>query len=56
MFFNSNVTLQKISEKGSTKVIKVSNKEFENDKSKGDEIKVDFDSFKDLYNIGKENY
>lgn len=52
MFFNSDVMLQKIPEK---RVLRVSDKMFKNDHSSGDKLKVDFCSFKDLFELGRKN-
>lgn len=42
MFFNSDVVLQKIPRKNETKVIRVSNREYEGDQSKENHLKADF--------------
>ncbi len=55
MFFNSDVILQKIPKKNETKVIKISDKQFEADHSKEGHLKVDFNNLNDLYHIGKNN-
>lgn len=55
MFFNSDVIMQKIPKKNQTKVIKVSNREFEGESNKPDHIKVDFESFNQLFQVGKNN-
>ena len=48
MFFNTDVYLEK-----GKRILKVSDKAYENDRSQGDNFKVDFSNFNELYELGK---